>query len=332
MICRDRFALLRTNRTVRARFAFAGALLAALAGCAQPPPRTPALDRATLPDSVTVRSAGRVVSVPLEEYVLASVLSELTPINESAATMARAYEVQAVLARTYAVFSIGRHGADGFDLCDATHCQLYEPGRTKTSRFASAAREAVRRTEGVVLTYAGRPAETLFHSDCGGYTASADATWGGPAVPYLLSKPDDVPALTHRKWRFQVVADKLRLAFNADHESQVGRRLTGVEVRARDISGRAVRVVLSGEQSPALRGEDVRAIMNRAFGDTAIQSTRFSISRAGSAFLFEGTGFGHGVGLCQVGALARARRGEPVDRIFADYFPGALLTALRTKP
>ena len=85
-------------------------------------------------------------------------LSEVTPVGADPAAVARIFEVQTVLARTYAVAHLGRHQKDGFDLCDTTHCQLYQPARIKTSRFAEAARHAVERTRGVVLMFSrGRP-------------------------------------------------------------------------------------------------------------------------------------------------------------------------------
>ncbi len=109
--------------------------------------------------------------------------------------MARIFEVQTVLARTYAVAHLGRH-EEGFDLCDSTHCQLYQPARIKTSRFADAARHGRRANPGRGVDVFAPPAEALYHSDCGGHTASADAVWGGAHVPYLTGAPDHVPSLT----------------------------------------------------------------------------------------------------------------------------------------
>jgi stage II sporulation protein D len=278
-----------------------------------------------LPQVVMVRSAGKVTPVPLEDYVAAAVLSEVSPTSESDETVARILQVQAVVARTYAVFELGRHKADGFDLCDSTHCQLYEPARLRTSRFAQSARAAAARTAGRVLTYQGRAAETLFHADCGGYTAAANSVWGGLPVPYLLPAPDEVGGLTHRTWQLTVPAEKLRLALNADPRTRVGKKLTSVEVRDRDVSGRATGVLLGGELSPTVRGEDLRAVVGQALGDRAFMSTRFAVRRTGTDYVFNGTGFGHGVGLCQIGAAARARRGESVDSILAHYFPAAVL-------
>ena len=138
--------------------------------------------------------------------------------------------VQAVIARTYAVAHLGRHRQQGFDVCDATHCQLYDPARIKTSRFTAVAREAVRETSREVLMYASRPAEALFHADCGGSTTSADAVWGGRALPYLKASPDQQPSLSHRTWRFAVPFTKLREALNRDTRSRVGTRLDRIEI------------------------------------------------------------------------------------------------------
>ncbi len=106
--------------------------------------------------------------MPIDDYVLASVLAEVSPVEEPDAVVARIFEVQAIVARTYAVSQIGRHRAEGFDLCDTTHCQLYDPARVATSRFAAAARAAIARTRGHILVYGAHAADALFHADCGG--------------------------------------------------------------------------------------------------------------------------------------------------------------------
>ncbi len=84
--------------------------------------------------------------MPLEDYVEATILSEFAPAGGDPAVVERMFEVQAVIGRTYAIGHLGRHAHEGFDLCDRTHCQLYEPARLKTSRWAPQAAEAVRRT------------------------------------------------------------------------------------------------------------------------------------------------------------------------------------------
>jgi stage II sporulation protein D len=294
------------------------------AGCTRP--QTPAVPPATVADRVQVRSGGRIVAVPIEEYVLATTLAEVSPVDQSATTTEKIFEIQAIVARTYAASQIGRHRADGFDLCDTTHCQVYEPNRIRTSRFTAAAREAVQRTAGTILTYGQRPAEAMFHADCGGYTATPETVWGGRHLPYLVAEPDKLPSDPHRKWRVSVTTDKLRAALNENSATAVGRKLDDVRVTARDASGRVTRIIVSGEYSRTLRGEQFRAALNAALGTRTIQSTKLTVTRNSSTYVFDGSGFGHGVGLCQVGAAARAKRGDDVEEILEHYFPGVRLS------
>src|SRR6188508_2932164 len=102
--------------------------------------------------------------VPVEDYVIAAALSEVHPDVQDERVAERIFEVQTVIARTYAITNRARHAADGFDLCSTTHCQLYEPARTTTSRWASTARAAAIHTSGEVLWYEGAPARAVFHA------------------------------------------------------------------------------------------------------------------------------------------------------------------------
>jgi stage II sporulation protein D len=307
-------------------------VLAALGAAACAPPRSVAPWSVPLPDRIRVGTSEGVEIVPLEDYVVASTLAEVSPVADRPEVVARIFEIQSVMARTYAAGKVGRHAAQGFDLCDTTHCQRFDPARLRTSRFAAAARAAASRTRGQVLTFGGHVAEALFHSDCGGSTAAADAVWGGRAVPYLVARPDDVPDLAHRVWRQTIASDRLRAALNADPRTRVGRRLSRIAVRAWDASGRAARVSIAGERAVEISGADFRAIVNAALGDRTILSTRLSVSRTGESFVVAGTGFGHGVGLCQTGAAARARRGDPLQSIVQTYFRGVRLTGALTGP
>jgi len=306
-------------------------IASAVAACALPDPRAPTAPGLVLPNRLTVRTAGRVQAVGLEDYVVGSVLAEVTPVGEPAAAVARIYDVQAVIARTYAAAHLGRHRLEGFDLCDTTHCQLYDPARIRTSRFAGAARDAVRRTAGQVLTYGRRPVDALFHADCGGRTTAAEAVWGGRPLPYLLPMKDDVPALAHRVWQFDATGDAVRAALNHDARTAVGARLSSIDIVSRDDSGRAASVAVRGEREHLVRGEDFRAVLNSALGARAIQSTRFTLKRLGARYVFDGSGLGHGVGLCQAGAAARARRGDRLAEILAAYFSRAVLTRAKTR-
>lgn len=277
---------------------------------------------------VQVRDGGRtaVRMVPLDEYVHAAILAEFAPAAGEAAVVERMYEVQAMISRTYAVASRGRHAREGFDVCSTTHCQLYDPDRLKTSRWAESAGRAVRRTAGMVLWHGQAPVSALFHADCGGRTSDAADVWGGQRLPYLASARDDGPAEgAHAAWTFAAGRDALRQALNASGRTRVGARLDAVEIGERDAGGRAATVVLRGEARLRVRGEDFRAAVTRAFGARSLRSTRFDVRRSGEQFVFEGSGFGHGVGLCQAGALARLKAGRTPQSVLRHYYPGTRL-------
>jgi stage II sporulation protein D len=301
------------------------ALVVGAAACVPLPARAPGPGGVRLPEQILVRSKGRIVAVPLEDYILGSILSEVMPTGESPAAAARVFEVQAVVARSYAAAQLGRHRSEGFDLCDSTHCQLYDPARIRSSAFADIARAAVRATAGRVLTYRGRVAETFFHADCGGSTAAADDVWGGEPIPYLVAAPDVIAPMRHRAWTSTISAGDLTRAFDADPTTMVGRRLEGIDVRARDGSGRVKDLAVHGDQTRILTGDEFRTVVNRVLGDRTLSSTKFTLTRNGSRYTFTGTGQGHGVGLCQLGAAARARRGDSLEAILGEYFPGAVL-------
>ena len=269
--------------------------------------------------------------VPLEEYVRGTVLSEFAPASGDLASVERMLEVQAIISRSYAAAHLSRHARDGFDLCATTHCQLFDPARLQTSRWAAAAATAVDRTAGVVLEFKGAAAQALFHADCGGRTSTASAVWGGDDRAYLTARADDdVPAETHARWEYRVERDALAQALDADERATHRRAIDRVDVVRRDESGRAQEVVIGGPSGrTTLRGDELRQILARAFGARAIRSTWFDVRREGRAFLFSGRGFGHGVGLCQAGALARIHRGSSVKEILDFYYPGTSLELAR---
>jgi stage II sporulation protein D len=233
----------------------------------------------------------------------------------------RVFEVQAILARTYAVANAGRHAADGFDLCSTTHCQLYDPGRLRTSRWAASAHEAARRTAGELVWFGDQPAQVFFHADCGGHTSAAAAVWGGAAVPYLLAAPDDCQT-GHGEWTFEASAAAVRTALDADARTAVGAALDRIDVAGRDAAGRAELIALRGSRTFVVRGEVFRDAMTRALGVKSVKSTLFSVKRTGDRFVFSGRGYGHGVGLCQAGAQARIRSGATTEDVLHHYFPG----------
>jgi SpoIID/LytB domain protein len=259
--------------------------------------------------------------LPLEEYVFGVLAAE-----GSVETEAEALKALAVVARTYALRNLRRHARDRFDLCDTTHCQRFVPVRDESARpeFYELARRAVRETEGEVLRdSAGHVAESYFSAACGGRTADIAKLWGVEHAPaHLRGVRDDSCAGASETWTDVIPAARLLMALRADGRSDVGTRLDGVRVMRRDQTGRAELVELAGARRRTLRGWDFKIIVGRTLGWNVLKSSRFEVTRAGSAFIFHGTGFGHGLGLCQAGAHISAGRGASYRQILKQYFPG----------
>jgi stage II sporulation protein D len=287
--------------------------------------------QSALPTHVRVqfvdRGATVVKDVGLEAYVSAAAVSEFAPPDGDPAVVEKMLEIQAIIGRTYAVSRLGRHARDGFDLCSTTHCQLYEPGRLRTSRWAPSALEAAARTAGLVLRFEGEPAEALFHADCGGRTSSATDVWGGVGRSYLVSRADGGLAdQAHVRWEYEVAKNDLASALRRDPRTRVDGQLTGVTVVRRDGAGRAWRVAIKSRGgSREVRGEDLRDVVARAFGARTLRSTWFDIDDSRTSITFKGRGYGHGVGLCQAGALARLTAGARPKDVIAFYYPGTVL-------
>ena len=131
-----------------------------------------------------------VQALPVDDYLLGSLLAEADLSDLDAAAVQRLAQVQAILARTYAFANLGRHADEGFDLCATTHCQVYRPVDRVPVDLVRTARDAIRATAGLLVTFGDQPINAVFHADCGGHTSDADAVWEGASRPYLRGTPD----------------------------------------------------------------------------------------------------------------------------------------------
>jgi stage II sporulation protein D len=106
-----------------------------------------------------------------------------------------------------------------------------------------------------------------------------------------------------------------------------GNRLRGVRIASRNGSGRVARLTLDGLRPDEISGQDLRVVVGRTLGWLQIKSTAFDLARQGDTYVFRGHGFGHGVGMCVIGAARLAERGTSADAILARYFPGLEISA-----
>jgi stage II sporulation protein D len=234
---------------------------------------------------------GHITPTPLEVYVSRVLAGEGDPRAGAAAQQALAIAI-----RTYTLKNADRHARDGYDLCDSTHCQVPRPS-TPASRRATMA------TVGQVLTYHGEVAEVFYSASCGGRSERAADVWPGADYPYLVSRRDDV-CEDDAEWTAEFALRDLQQAL--ERVGFEGDRLKDVHVDGRTSSGRVARVRLSGMRPDVIAGDQFRL----AVGAVALRSTAFVVEKRGAAVRFTGRGFGHGVGMCVIGAARRAMRGE----------------------
>src|SRR5262245_45498311 len=255
-------------------------------------------------------TGGGVATIPLEVYVARVLAGEAEPGAADAAQQALAVAI-----RTYAIVNSGRHRREGFDLCDTTHCQVMRTANDYSRRAALA-------TASRVLTLDGKPVEIFYSASCGGRSESAADVWpGGTKFPYLRSVPDNVHE-DEVPWVLTLTLEEIRQALVKAGFG--GDRLRGLEIDERTHSGRVARLHLSGLRPDAIAGDPFRM----AIGPRQLRSTAFSMTRSGNSVRFSGVGYGHGVGMCVIGAGKRARRGETLEAILAQYFPGLTLLSL----
>jgi stage II sporulation protein D len=272
--------------------------------------------------------------VGVEAYVAGVVNAEL---GRRAGNERAAVEAQAVVSRTYALRNRGRFTAEGYDLQAGVADQVYGGVESETDLGVS----AVQATAGMVLTWEGELIAPFFHSTCGGRTASPEEAFiSVRAVPYLRAVHDtrrDGSAwcdISPRfRWTVEWEGAGLRDILSRTMPAVLGvdagavTDLRDVYVRRRGPSGRAtdVRVKVAGGEIP-VPAHAVRTVFQapdgRALGGSAVA---FVPVRDGDRLVrltANGGGWGHGVGMCQWGAVGRARGGHRSDEILTAYFPG----------
>lgn len=291
---------------VSAQLASPHAAAAPAVASAQQAATAPRTERATIRlGRMGANGRARVEQLPVDDYVAQVLAGEGQPRAGDAAQQALA-----ITARTFALANLQRHRRDGFDLCDTTHCQVVRPATATTRRAAET-------TSGQVLLHRGRPAEVFYSASCGGQPELASNVWPG-ITDHRHPEHDDAHE-GEVPWVSDVRAADVERALRA--AGLRGGRLRALRVVQRNASGRVERLHADGLTPPHVSGQDFRMAMGRVGGWQLVKSTAFDVQRTASGYRFRGRGFGHGVGLCVVGAGSRADRGESALDILRFYFP-----------
>jgi stage II sporulation protein D len=246
-------------------------------------------------------------SLDRETYV-----SQVVAGEAPAAASDAALQALAITVRTYALANRSRHAGEGFDLCDTTHCQVLRAATAASRRAAEA-------TRGRVLLKGERLASVYHSAWCGGHPERPSEVWPGAgddaAAPAGDDECDGEPG-----WASELQAADLERAFTA--AGMRGGALRDLRVTLRTRTGRVARVRVDGWAPAELSGQEFRSLIGRQLGWQHVKSTLFDLQRTAAGYRISGRGFGHGVGLCVLGATRRAARGSRVESILAFYFPG----------
>jgi len=251
-----------------------------------------------------------VSSIPLETYVARVLAGEAARDSPPSAL-----EALAVAIRTFALANRGRHRADGFDLCDQTHCQVVRTATPATERAAQA-------TAGQALYFEGQLASIFYSASCGGRTARPSLVWPAATDPPYLPSQFDAACEGQPEWEAEIrAADLQRGLANAGFKGS----LRSARVAVRDDSGRVAKIRLEGMTPPDISGQDLRIAVAQVPGVPPVQSATFELRQIGELYRFTGHGYGHGVGLCVIGSVNMAAAGATAAAILGQYFPGTTI-------
>lgn len=259
--------------------------------------------------------------VKIDDYlkgVVAYEMSDSYPLE--------ALKAQAVAARNYAIISIGRHRSSGYDLCDGQHCQVY---RGYNSNYKNVIR-AVDETKGIVLLYNDSPVSCYYSSSNGGYTEDTRNPWSA-ALPYLIVKKDDYDSVLwpggDRKLTTKDIDTKLKeKGIIANSDSFVRLDISSIQ-RYENVRISKLNIIVKDannvERVVEIKKEGVRTFLS--FPSSYYDVKYDTVS---DTYTFSGKGYGHGIGMSQIGAKNRAIAGMNYEEILKFYYSGSYVKSV----
>lgn len=313
---------------------------------------------------------GAIAELDIEDYLRSVVSSEMNPeapkeFIKAHAIMARSWASRMKMhlnrkkgnnefrcesgagKRIVRIFDSSDH--DGFDLCNDDHCQRFQGIGVVTEKAA----RAVEDTRGLVLTDAeSRVADCRYSKCCGGRSERFSICWQDVDMDYLqpvndpwcdperlpeelrsallktvLKDYDRETASSYFRWRRFADSEGIQSRLREQYGEDIG-EIKDIEPIARGDSGRISLLRLVGSEGSIEIGKELAVRMLLA--PDCLLSSAFSIERSGSGFMLSGRGWGHGVGLCQIGAAGMALSGRTAEEILSFYFPNTRIAPLST--
>ncbi|MGZ3863444.1 MAG: SpoIID/LytB domain-containing protein [Bacteroidia bacterium] len=256
-------------------------------------------------DNLTVTIEGDILRM-INESLLDNYIAGVSEAESGAYSQIEFYKVQAILARTYALSHISKHQPEGFNMCDQVHCQAFF-GKSNEAKII----QAVNATRGKVVVDEDMNLITaVFHSNSGGQTVNSEDVWGKPTT-YLRGVVDTFSyKMPNARWTRKIAIsdwlDYLKIKHNYPVDDSAARKQALTfkqEIRKVNLEYGNVKVPL----------KNVRA-------DFQLKSTYFSLETAGDTLILNGRGFGHGIGMCQEGAMRMTKNGYNYKDVLNFYY------------
>ncbi len=227
-----------------------------------------------------------------------------------------------------------------FDVCADDHCQRYQ-GITKQS--SPAVEQAILATRGQILAYEDEICDTRFSKCCGGQTEEFQYCWEDTPKPYLVSFHDpycntndkhilsqvlndfDQETPDFYRWTVEYTQEELSELVNRKLKDDFG-TITDLIPLERGKSGRIWKLKIVGSKKSFTIGKELE--IRRALSETHLYSSAFEVEKQGDRFILHGSGWGHGVGLCQIGAAVMGEQGKTYDEILLFYYRNATIKQL----
>jgi stage II sporulation protein D len=242
--------------------------------------------------------------LPIEDYVKDVVAAEVGSNWEM-----EALKAQAVISRTYAVYQKEMNGNSIYHIASSVLNQVYK-GNNPDVRVAYAVAE----TSGEILTFNDRPIEAFYHSTSCGRTENPEDVFG-KSYPYLKSVESNCEISPYSNWQRRIQLAEIENALNLSGIKEIS-------IKSYTSTNRVKQLEIINESGiTTINATDLR----KALGWSTLPSTDFKIARDGDSIMFEGKGYGHGVGLSQWSALQMAREGKNYKEILSFFYPGTTI-------
>ena len=227
-----------------------------------------------------------------------------------------------------------------FDVCADDHCQRYQGIVSENGVMAE---EAVNQTRGQVLLYDGDICDARFSKCCGGVTEEFQYCWEDTPKPYLVSINDpycnthdlhilsqvlkgyDQETSDFYRWTVEYTQEELSELVSRKLKDDFG-QITDLIPLERGKSGRIWKLKIVGTKKTLTIGKELE--IRRALSETHLLSSNFDVTKNKKVFILNGRGWGHGVGLCQIGAAVMGEQGKTYDKILLFYYRNAEIQRL----